>query len=78
MISKEFADLVKDLSTSLPSTFNRFTQGAGEEVQQAFERFLRRQGLVTRDEFEAQAKVLARLQEKVQQLEKKLTLLKHS
>ena len=66
---KQFDDLAKKLFTALPTSLHTFEN----EIQQKFKEILQatfaRLDLVTREEFDVQAKVLARTREKLELLQ---------
>ena len=65
-------DLTRKLSESLPAGFSE----AKKEAETSFQAILRgafaKMNLVSREEFDAQCVVLARTQEKLEELEKRL------
>ncbi len=75
MVSEDLADFVKKCGANLPSAFLHLKNGAKGEWNQAFDAFIQKLDLVTREEFEAQVRVLARMQDKVKWLEEKIIFL---
>lgn len=71
----QLEELAKKLYTILPANI----QNVDHEIQQKFKEVLHhtftKLDLVTREEFDVQVKVLARTREKVEQLEKELSIL---
>lgn len=69
---KQFDELTKKLFATLPSSFQNFEQ----EIQQKFKSVLQagfsQLDLVTREEFDIQAKVLARTREKLEALQEQV------
>ncbi len=69
---KQFDDIAKKLFSSLPTSMQNFDT----EIQQKFKEILQatfaRMDLITREEFDVQAKVLARTREKLEALEKEV------
>ena len=72
---KQFDDLAKKLFSALPSSL----QNIEKDIQQKFKEVLKsafsQLDLITREEFDIQAKVLARTREKVEQLQKQVDML---
>lgn len=75
MVSEELADFVKAFGANFPNTFGHFKKGVEEEWELALRAFLQRLDLVTREEFDVQTQLLARMQDKLERLEKKLSSL---
>jgi BMFP domain-containing protein YqiC len=72
---KQFDDLTKKLFATLPSSFQNFEK----EIQQKFKEVLHaafaHMDLITREEFDIQAKVLLRTREKLEALQTQVELL---
>ena len=63
-------ELAAKLSQSLPPGAETFRQDMHAQFKQILQSLLAKMDLVTREEFDAQSKVLARTREKVEALEK--------
>lgn len=78
MISESVEKLVKQLSSSLPEG----VQAVRDDIESGFRSVLNhsfdRLDIVTREEYEVQAQVLAKTREKLEALEKRLNELEHS
>lgn len=72
---KQFDDLAKKLFATLPTSL----QTIEKEIQQKFNEVLQaaftRMNLITREEFDVQAKVLARTRDKLEALQTQVTIL---
>ncbi len=64
--------IVKDIQSTLEKTGQSLSQG---QVHQLLQSALAKQGLVTREEFDAQKAVLLRTREKVEALERRVEAL---
>lgn len=64
--------IVKDIQSTLEKTGQSLSQG---QIHQLLQSALAKQGLVTREEFDAQTAVLLRTREKVETLERRLETL---
>ncbi len=72
MVNKELVSrLINSLDNVLP--VSQFTEEIRENVKEAITSVLHDMDVVTREEFEAQQKVLQKTREKIDQLEEKLT-----
>lgn len=67
--------LVKEVLANLPQAAQGLKEDLRQSLQTSLEIGLKRLDLVTRDEFEAQKAVLARLREQIQHLETRLNAL---
>jgi hypothetical protein len=69
---KSISDMAKRLMDALPDTWRQ----GGEEVERQFKTIIQhslvKMDVVTREEFDVQAKVLLRTREKLEQLERKM------
>lgn len=65
-------DLSRRLSESLPPGFGQMKTEAEEQFRLVLTRAFERMNLVTREEFDAQAAVLARTREKLEALQKQI------
>ncbi len=74
---QQFDDLAKKLFSTLPSSL----QNIEKDIQQQFKEILQLSfshlNLITREEFDVQAKVLLRTREKVDRLQKQVDDLQH-
>ena len=68
-------DLAKRLSASAPSGFQLLQDDLRRNLRSSLEAALSRLDLVTREEFEVQAAVLARTRQKLESIERQLALL---
>ncbi|WP_251358535.1 accessory factor UbiK family protein [Kangiella sp. TOML190] len=68
--SKTIDDLAKKLSELVPDALKNAGDDLGKQFKQALQSGLAKMDLVTREEFDAQTKVLERTREKLEQLEK--------
>lgn len=75
MDPKIFDDLARTLSESVPKGLRDLQQDMEKNVRSALERGFERLNLVSRDEFELQAAVLARTRSKLDALEKQVAAL---
>lgn len=75
MDPKIFDDLARTLADSVPKGFREFQQDMEKNVRAALERGFEKLNLVSREEFEIQAAVLARTRSKVDALEKQIAQL---
>lgn len=69
---KQLDDLARRFTESLPGGLREFQQEVEKNTRAALQGALARMDLITRDEFDAQAKVLARTRARVEELEGKL------
>lgn len=67
-----FADISEKVLAKLPPEFNNAKQGIQHNLEQALKTGLNKLDLVSRQEFDAQRKVLARAQAQIEILEKQL------
>ncbi|HMB60507.1 MAG TPA: accessory factor UbiK family protein [Xanthomonadales bacterium] len=65
-------ELTRKLADSLPPGFNRLKDETDEQFRMVLTRAFERMNLVTREEFDAQAAVLARTREKLRQLQEQI------
>lgn len=72
---KLFDDLARRLSAALPSGASDLQQDVEKNLRTVLQASLSRLDLVTREEFDVQARVLARTREKLDNLEKTITAL---
>lgn len=72
MDSKNINDLVKRLMESLPPGVTNLTKDIERNFQCVLQAAFKKMDLVTREEFEAQTKVLNRTRMKLEQLEQQL------
>lgn len=75
MDPKIFDDLARTLSNSVPKGIRDLQQDMEKNVRAALERGFEKLNLVSREEFEIQAAVLARTRSKVDALEKQIAQL---
>lgn len=68
-------DLARRLSTSAPSGFQLLQDDLRRNLRSSLEAALSKLDLVTREEFEVQAAVLARTRQKLESIEQQLALL---
>jgi ubiquinone biosynthesis accessory factor UbiK len=72
---KFFDDLARRLSNALPAGAKEIQQDVEKNLRAVLQASLSRLDLVTREEFDVQARVLARTREKLDKLEKTVTAL---
>jgi BMFP domain-containing protein YqiC len=72
---KQFDEFARRISESLPSGLREFQQEVERNARTAMQSAFARMDLVTREEFDAQAKVLLRTREKLEALEARLAKL---
>ncbi len=72
---KQFDEMTKRFSESLPSGLRDFQQEVEKNARVALQSAFSRMELVTREEFDAQAKVLARTRERLEALEARIKAL---
>jgi BMFP domain-containing protein YqiC len=72
---KHLDDLTRRLAGSLPKGFQALQEDINKNLRAALEAGLGKLDLVTREEFDVQAAVLARTREKLERLEAELALL---
>ena len=70
--TKVFDDISKRIAGNMPSGFQVLQDDIKQNVRSALEAGLSHLNLVTREEFDVQAKVLARTRAKLEALEKQL------
>ncbi|MEX0431213.1 ubiquinone biosynthesis accessory factor UbiK [Spiribacter insolitus] len=75
---KQLDDMAKRFSESLPSGVRDFQQEVEKNARVALQSAFSRMELVTREEFDAQAKVLARTRERLEALEARVAQLEGS
>ncbi|MDR9388804.1 MAG: accessory factor UbiK family protein [Wenzhouxiangella sp.] len=66
-------DLAHKLAQALPEPIRSAQAGVEQQFRQVLEKGLARMDLVTREEFEAQKKVLERAEQKLAELEQRLS-----
>ena len=67
-------NLVEELSNILPAQFSAFKKDFEQQCHSILTHTFAKLELVTREEFDAQVKVVARTRKKLEELEKKLQL----
>ena len=72
---KQFDEMTKRFSESLPSGLRDFQQEVEKNAKVALQSAFNKMELVTREEFDAQAKVLARTCERLEALEARVKAL---
>ncbi len=72
---KQLDDLAKRFTDQLPSGLRDLQQEVEKNVRIAAQSAFNRMELVTREEFDAQAKVLARTRERLEALESRIAVL---
>jgi len=72
---RQLDELARRFSEHLPSGLRDFQQEVEKNARVALQSAFNRMELVTRDEFDAQAKVLARTRERLEALEQRLAAL---
>ena len=72
---KLFDDLARRLADAVPSGVREIQQDVEKNLRTVLQASLSRLDLVTREEFDVQARVLARTREKLDKLEKTITAL---
>ncbi len=72
---KQFDEFARRFSENLPSGLRDFQQEVERNARAAMQNAFSRMDLVTREEFDAQTKVLARTRERLEALEARLTVL---
>ena len=72
---KQFDEMTKRFSESLPSGLRDFQQEVEKNAKVALQSAFNKMELVTREEFDAQAKVLARTRERLEALEARVKAL---
>lgn len=72
---KQFDELARRFSESLPLGMREFQQEVEKNVRATMQAAFARMDLITRDEFDAQAKMLARTRARLQELEKQVAAL---
>ena len=75
MDSKYIDDLGRSLFDSLPQGLRALREDAGKNLQASLQAALSRMNLVSREEFEVQARVLARSREALAAMEERVRLL---
>ncbi len=75
---KQLDEMAKRFSESLPSGLRDMQQEVEKNARIALQGAFNRMELVTREEFDAQAKVLARTRERLEALEARVTELENS
>jgi len=68
--TKFIDDLARQISASIPAGLKEMQQDVEKNVRTLLQGTLAKLDLVTREEFDAQTRVLARTREKLEQLEK--------
>lgn len=69
---KQFDELARRFSESLPPGMREFQQEVEKNMRAAMQSAFARMDLITRDEFDAQAKALARTRARLQELEQQV------
>jgi len=72
---KLFDDLARRLANALPTGVKELQEDAEKNLRSILQASLSKLDLVTREEFDVQARVLARTREKLDKLEKTITAL---
>lgn len=72
---KGLDELARKLAENLPSGIRDFQQEAEKNIKTTLHGMFSRMDLVTREEFDAQSKVLGRTREKLEDLERRLAAL---
>lgn len=75
MDTKSIDELARRLTASLPPGVREFQEEVEKNVKASLQSGFSRLDLVTREEFDAQAKVLARTRAKLDELEKRVAAL---
>ncbi len=70
--SSKIEELANKFSQSIPAGAKSFQQDIEKNFKQVLQSLVTKMDLVTREEFDVQAKVLQRTREKIEQLEKQL------
>ena len=70
--AKSLEDAAKKVCEKLPEGFKSAKSGLEESVKSALKSVIEKLDLVTREEFDAQLKVLKRCEKKIKDLEKQL------
>lgn len=70
--TKQLEDLAKKLYSTLPSSLQNLENDIQQKFKEILESTFTRLDLVTREEFDVQAKVLARTREKIDQLQRQV------
>ena len=70
-----FDDLARRLANALPTGVKEFQEDVEKNLRAVLQASLSKLDLVTREEFDVQARVLARTREKLDKLEKTITAL---
>ena len=70
--AQKIEQLAKQLTEALPAPVRMFKDEAEKALKAVLGAQLQKLDLVTREEFDAQARVLARTREKLEELEKRL------
>ena len=73
-----FDDLTQKVITQLPPIFQTMHDDVEKNVRSSLQSSFRKMNLVTREEFDAQSRLLQRSREKLDRLEKQVALLEHS
>ncbi|RFA30150.1 hypothetical protein CAI21_08155 [Alkalilimnicola ehrlichii] len=72
---KQLDEMARKLAQNLPSGLRDFQQEVEKNMRSALQNMLSRMDLVTREEFDAQAKVLARTRAQLETLEARVAAL---
>lgn len=75
---KQLDELARRFTESLPPGMREFQQEVERNVRATMQSAFARMDLITRDEFDAQAKTLARTRARLQELEKQVAALESS
>ena len=78
MLNTKFIDdLARQISETIPAGMKEMQGDVKKNIRTLLEGTLTKRDLVTREEFDAQSKVLARTREKLEQLEKTISELEN-
>lgn len=69
---KQFDDVAKKLFAALPSSLQNIEKDMQQKFKEILQSAFSRMDLITREEFDVQAKVLARTREKLEHLQKQV------
>jgi BMFP domain-containing protein YqiC len=72
---KQFDDLAKKLFAALPSSLQNIEKDIQQKFKEVLQAAFNHMDLITREEFDVQAKVLARTRDKVEHLQKQIDIL---
>lgn len=74
---KQFDEIASKLFASLPTSLQNFENDIQQKFKEILQTTFSRLDLITREEFDVQAKVLARTREKVEKLQEQVDELLH-